>query len=383
MRVIILIALLLGTVHAQNREALLIANSSYEHIDNLKDVSGAVGRLRGALTSVGFTVKVKKNLNAKKLKQAIDRFGERLAHSRDTIGFFYYAGHGCQVDNVGYLVPTNVDTQKKIDIKYDALNIDKMIETFDSAGNKLNMLFLDACRNIPTGARGGTRGLAQAPLTPKGTLIVYATEAGRTADDNTNFINSLVSNLKQPNQSIKDMADNISNSVADKTQERQIPVVFYKRLPRPKVVLKRGYVPPPPPTSTPKPPITSKWIVPTNSTCTANGGKIYKGVCQANWKNATKICSASGGRLPSREDLHKVIRDCGGIADANGDEWTKNRNNSHYQNCYKQRGFSKDDWYWTSTNYEKDSSYAWFVYFYSGGGSWGSKTFQGYAVCVR
>jgi len=375
MRVIILITVLLGILNAEKREALLIANNIYEHreMGNLQDVSGNLRQLESALEAVGFSVKIETNLDNKRLKQAIDRFSNRLAKSSDTIGFFYYAGHGCQVENVGYLIPTNVNTQKKIDIKYDALNIDKMIETFDSAGNKLNMLFLDACRNIPTGARGGTRGLAQAPLTPKGTMVVYATEAGRTADDNTNFINSLVSNLQQPNQSIKDMADNISNSVADMTNERQIPVVFYKRLPRPKVVLKHGYVSP---TPKPKTRPTSKWITPTNKVCKANGGKITNEVCGATWKNSKKICSASGASLPSIDDLRKVVTDCGGVID----DYINNINNSNYQTCYKQKGFTSS-WYWSST--EINSSLAWGVDFRNGNDDCCSKTVKIYALCVR
>ncbi len=125
----------------------------------------------------------------------------------------------------------------------------------------------------------------------------------------------------------------------------------------------------------------SKWLTPSNSICKANGGKIYKGVCQANWNNAKKICRASGGRLPSREDFHRVITSCGGIADANSDEWDKNIANKSYQSCYKREGFSDNDWYWTREG--KDSSFAWFVYFYVGFDSWYFKSLSYYALCVR
>ena len=161
-----------------------------------------------------------------------------MARSHETIGFLYYSGHGCQLDNVGYLVPTNINTKKKLDIKYDAMNIDKMLETLDSAGNRVNMLFLDACRDVPTNAKGSTKGLGQAPQRPKGTLLVYATEAGKTAEDNSKFINALISNINKPNKNIRDIAYDISNEVADQTSEGQIPEVFAKRLPE--VVLNRG-----------------------------------------------------------------------------------------------------------------------------------------------
>ncbi len=372
MRLLLIITLLFGILNAQNREALLIGNSNYKYISTLNDTSQNLSRLKRTLEDLGFTVKVKTNLEAKKLKEAIDNFRDRLAKSHDTIGFLYYSGHGCQMDNVGYLIPTNVNSSKSLDVKYDALNIDKMLETLRGAGNRVNMVFLDACRdNTPTGKKGGKKGLAQAPLMPKGTLVVYATEATKTADDNSNFINSLIAQIKKPNESIRDIGYNISDDVASQTGEHQVPQVFAQRVPN--IVLKRGYTPPP----------HSKWIKPTNSVCRANGGQFYKGVCQATWENAKKICSASGGRLPSRDDFHKVITDCGGIPDADIDEWDKNINNSQYQNCYKQKGFINDDWYWTRETYKENSSGAWSVSFKSGFDGWRSKSDLHLALCVR
>jgi len=129
----------------------------------------------------------------------------------------------------------------------------------------------------------------------------------------------------------------------------------------------------------PKPTTISKWITPTNSTCKANGGKIDSDGCEANLDNAKKICSASGGELPLRKDFHKVIRDCGGIVDANGDEWNINIANREYQACYKREGFSQW-WYWTLE--EKDSSQAWVVSFNSGNDSWYYRTHSFYVLCV-
>jgi hypothetical protein len=129
----------------------------------------------------------------------------------------------------------------------------------------------------------------------------------------------------------------------------------------------------------PKPTTTSKWIIPTESICQANGGEVDSDGCQATWDNAKKICSASGGELPSREDFHKVIKGCGGIVDAHSDELYINEKNSEYQSCYKREGFS--EWgCWTLE--EKDSSQAWVVYFFYGADSWKSHTDSYYVLCV-
>jgi len=396
MRILMVIALFINILSAENREALIIGNSNYEHISKLKNMSSKLNSLKSTLEGLKFDVLVKKNLTAKELKRAIDNFRDRLAKNRSTIGFLYYSGHGCQLDNVGYLVPTNVDTQKKIDIEYDALNIDKMLKILDSAGNRVNMIFLDACRDIPSGVKGGTKGLGQAPLTPIGTLVVYATESKKTANDNAIFIDSLISHIKKPNINIRDIADDISNDVADQTREKQIPEVFSKRLPRPRIVLKKSFV------------IEDKEqeeekikVVKKIKRVTKRGGwnpKIYRGkrsytknstntvkdnytgliwqksgsTNRMKWSDAKEYCNNlsldgySNWRLPTEEELYYLA------------------DRKKYNPAIDTDYFSiKSSWYWSATTYKNDSSSFWGVYFNDGNDNWFLHSDTHYVLCVR
>jgi hypothetical protein len=350
MRLPTILALTLALLSAEPREALLIGNSNYKHITNLDDPSFNLKRLKKTLEGLDFNAKIETNLNSENLEASIDDFAKRLSKNSNSVGFLYYTGHGCQVDYQGYLVPTNVNTKIKRKIKYNAMNINEMLETLKDAGNRVNMVFLDACRDVPTGAKGGTKGLGQPVARPKGSLIVYATEAGKVANDNSKFINSLIENISKPNQSIRNIGDNISNDVAQKSAYAQIPEVYTKLLPS--MVLKSGRG------------ATSKWITPTKERVT--------------WKKAKELCSANGGRLPTIEELGKVVTDCGGVIDA----WKDNKNNSNYQNCYKKRGFNSSN-YWSSTSNSSYVDAAWIVDFYYGGqydyGKYGSY----YVRCVR
>ncbi len=128
MRAIILLGLLCSLLSAQPREALLIANHKYQHISNLDNPMSNLKRLKKSLEDIDFKVEIATNLNSENLENAIEKFKNRLAKNSNTIGFLYYTGHGCQVDYQGYLIPTNVDTQKKLKIKYNALNINQMLE---------------------------------------------------------------------------------------------------------------------------------------------------------------------------------------------------------------------------------------------------------------
>ena len=251
MRIVFIVLITLNLLYAQ-KIALLIGNNTYKYMTNLKNPSTPLARLKASLKSVGFKVKVKRNLKSKQIAEEIEKFSSKLRRNRKNIGFFYYTGHGCQLYQEGYLIPIDVNSKKRLDIKYDATNINKLLESLNEAGNRVNMVFLDACRDVNIGAKGSSKGLGQLTNTKKGSLVVYATKAGDTAGDNDNFINALISNVKKPRQNIRDMAFNISDSVATKTNGDQIPVVFATWLP--KIVLKNGeivddddIVPPPPP----------------------------------------------------------------------------------------------------------------------------------------
>ena len=111
-----------------------------------------------------------------------------------------------------------------------------------------------------------------------------------------------------------------------------------------------------------------KWISQsaTNNVCKSNGGEIKNEICEAEWSDAKKICSASGGRLPSVDELKRVVRDCGGeIANDIGAIWDKNAYNSSYQSCYKNKRFSST-YYWSTTSNVSDTNNAWYVHFYNG-----------------
>ena len=114
-------------------------------------------------------------------------------------------------------------------------------------------------------------------------------------------------------------------------------------------------------------------------------------ICSADWNTAKKICRSVGGRLPSIDELEKVVKNCGGISERYGDRnWgnqdsarNKNITNSSYQTCYKAKGFSASNDYWSSISSVGDEDDAWGVYFYGGDGHWDDKSYIDYVRCIR
>lgn len=124
----------------------------------------------------------------------------------------------------------------------------------------------------------------------------------------------------------------------------------------------------------------SKWISPARRACTKNGGKLESGgICAADWQSAKRICRAAGGRLPNIDELKSVITNCGGEVD----DYDNNKNDSSYQACYKQKGFSASDYYWSSSSYVSATKCAWIVKFKNGRTYYDSESTEYYVRCVR
>ena len=99
---------------------------------------------------------------------------------------------------------------------------------------------------------------------------------------------------------------------------------------------------------------TSKWFSPTDK--------------EVSWKKAKQICRDNGGRLPTIEELKKVVTGCGGINTTWSDkDWesitNKNIENKSYQACYKRKGFNSSNYYWSSSIIEGDEEFALLVGF--------------------
>ena len=99
-----------------------------------------------------------------------------------------------------------------------------------AAGNRLNLVILDACRNNPFERRfrgGEGRGLATIDA-PKGTLIAYATAPGKVASDgagaNGLYTGELLKAMESPQLKVEEMFKLVRVAVSKKTRDEQVPV---------------------------------------------------------------------------------------------------------------------------------------------------------------
>ena len=99
----------------------------------------------------------------------------------------------------------------------------------DSAGNRLNIIILDACRNNPYAGsfRSTTRGLAIVEKSPKDTLIAYSTSPNQVAIDgsgrNSPYTKALLDNMTIPGMPIEQVFKKVRNSLDKVTGGKQVP----------------------------------------------------------------------------------------------------------------------------------------------------------------
>ena len=228
MLTLICMACFLGLVNpaeAATRTALVIGNSNYKSAPLRNPVNDARDMAK-TLRDLKFEVIERLNASKRDMVLAIDEFYKRL--KRADVGVFYFAGHGMQIHGVNYLIPVKAHVTSETDIQWEAVPAGKVLGKMYEAGNKLNIVILDACRDNPfkRSFRTESKGLAQMDA-PKGTIIAYATSPGSVAADgagrNGVYTKHLLKSLQSKGMTVYDVFRETGLGVMRETSEKQIP----------------------------------------------------------------------------------------------------------------------------------------------------------------
>jgi uncharacterized caspase-like protein len=158
----------------------------------------------------------------------IDDFGTRLKNY--DLGFFYYAGHGVQIDGENYLIPVDAKLKSQGEVKYECYPMGRVLAKMEEAAIQANVIILDACRDNPF-SRSWSRSLVSGGLAninaPRGTFIGFATSPGSTAADgegrNGVYTSALLEHLRKPNLNLDQLFNAVSGTVIQKTKNQQVP----------------------------------------------------------------------------------------------------------------------------------------------------------------
>src|ERR1700722_6368021 len=213
---------------AERRVAFIIGNDSYVKLNPLRNAGNDARKMEQALKTAGFETTLRIDAKRRNLYQVIDAFAAQIAGSPDTVGLFYYAGHGIQANGNNYLIPVDADIESQADLEAEAVDAGKLLRAMAEAHNRLNIVVLDACRDnpLPKG-RSASRGLARMDA-PSGTFIAYAPGPGQIAQDgsaggNGVFTGELVKAIAVPGLPIEQVFKRAGAGVRSQTGDKQVP----------------------------------------------------------------------------------------------------------------------------------------------------------------
>jgi formylglycine-generating enzyme required for sulfatase activity len=226
-----------------HRLALVIGNAAYHQKDYLLEnpVNDATD-LAAVLRQLDFEVVEKTNLSKVEMESAIDQFSHQLYQNKG-VGLFYFSGHGIQHDGVNYLLP--VDIQSLTDtwqLRHKTVSAQYILDGMQAATNQVNLLILDACRDLPASIKSWAKGDMIPPglsnVVPiPGSLIAYAAAPGGVAasgvgERNSPYVKHLMKWMQVPNLSIDEVFTKVGEAVKKETYGNQLPG-YYKQLYQP------------------------------------------------------------------------------------------------------------------------------------------------------
>jgi tetratricopeptide (TPR) repeat protein len=218
----------------EKRYALVIGNSTYpKQIGTLKNPVNDATDFANALRSMNFDVTLVTDASYGKIRVEMMKFREKLNQGdRDqTVGLFYYAGHGLQYEGENYLVPVDAEIQYEDDIPRFCYAIQKnVLSQMEMTNSRMNIVILDACRNNPfpslTRSIGETAGLGEMKKA-RGAFIAYATAPGSVASDgagkNGLYTQELIKAMNKPGRTIEQVFKEVRANVLRQSGDRQNP----------------------------------------------------------------------------------------------------------------------------------------------------------------
>jgi len=226
---ILLISASLAATAQQKKVALVIGAQNYTSLSPLRNSLADARDLTATLKAKGFQVETLLDPKTnREIKDAIIRYKITMQDQVGGVGIIFYAGHGMQFEGNNYLIPTAAKLELSSDLDDQCLKMNSVMAALNASNKSLNILLLDACRSIPSFNRDSDQGWTKVSA-PRGSIIVFATEAGKVASDgngkNGLFTSKLLKQMNQPGLNIMEVFKRVKQDVFAESGERQLPSV--------------------------------------------------------------------------------------------------------------------------------------------------------------
>lgn len=218
------------TAAEARKVALVIGNSDYANTSRLANPVNDIKIIAASARQAGFDdVTIAADLSVNDFQKAMRDF--RAKADGAEVAMVYFAGHGIEAQGKNWLIPTDAQLKSDLDLPYEAINLDRLMESV--SGAQIRMVVLDSCRNNPFGRswRSGTRAVVNglAGVEADDVLVIFAAAPGQIAADgtagNSPFATSLAKRLPQPDVPVQLLGGLIRDDVLAATGGSQRPFV--------------------------------------------------------------------------------------------------------------------------------------------------------------
>ncbi len=220
------------------RIALVIGNDQYQSVPRLSNAVADARAMAVNLEKLGYQVLLAVNSDRELMLKAVFTFTERL--HKDDEAVFFYAGHGVQLQNENYLLPTDIRANNEKLLRSYAIPLQDVLDHMSRREVRFSLSIIDACRDNPFSINGrnlGQGGLGQ-PLPATGQMVIYSAGTGQQAldklgaqDQNPNglFTRVFLQEMMRPNLTIGDVLHNVRDKVYQQSRSvgrEQVPALF-------------------------------------------------------------------------------------------------------------------------------------------------------------
>jgi formylglycine-generating enzyme required for sulfatase activity len=209
----------------ENRVALVLGNSAYKSAP-LRNPTNDAKDMAAKLKGMGFTVVERNNLTVKQIGSTLREFRSKLTPG--SVALVFYAGHGLQIKGENYFPTVDAEIAGEEDVPNQSLSMRQIMDVLGDAKTRLNLVFLDACRNNPYARsfRSSSDGLSKVNA-PSGTLISFATRPGSVAADGTGrnglYTGALLASMDSRGEPIEQVLKRVVTSVKASSKNQQEP----------------------------------------------------------------------------------------------------------------------------------------------------------------
>lgn len=233
-----ILAFVAGTAEAtaDQRVALVMGNSAYQHAPRLSNPVSDAALLVDTFKKAGFAVvEAHNDQSAMDMRRSLRDFAAKARNA--DIAVIYYAGHGIEIDGNNYLVPTDALLQNDSDVYDETVGLERVLVAIEPV-KRLRLVILDACRDNPfsktmkrtLASRAVSGGLAKVEPTNTNTMVAFAAKAGYTALDgdgkNSPFAVALANNLAKPGLDLRKAFGYVRDEVLRATNNKQEPFIY-------------------------------------------------------------------------------------------------------------------------------------------------------------